>query len=200
MSVETPEQTTTAADAPTRPATEPRRRPRSVSFSLNAVIGVAAAVAAVAIMVTLGGLLWSARAELAAQRATADDQRRAEQIAADYAVGASTINYQDLNPWFAELKSNTAPALANKFDATAPALREILVPLKWTSNSTPITAKVMSEANGLYQVNVFVNVTSTSAQAPEGGQSTVTYTVSVDRGADWKITDVGGMNGALPIK
>lgn len=29
---------------------------------------------------------------------------------------------------------------------------------------------------------------------------TVTYDVTVDSGAGWKITDVGGMDGALPLR
>ncbi|WP_280493168.1 hypothetical protein [Nocardia asiatica] len=43
------------------------------------------------------------------------------------------------------------------------------------------------------------DVNSTDAQTPDGGQTTVTYNVTVG-GAGWKITDVGGMEGALPLK
>ncbi|WP_348537874.1 hypothetical protein [Nocardia brasiliensis] len=103
-----------------------------------------------------------------------------------------------MNSWVAKLKTNTTPQLANKFDATAPKLQDILVPLKWTSTSTPITAKVMNTDNGIYKVNVFLNVTSTSAQTPDGAQTTVTYTVNVDPNNGWKVADVGGVAGALP--
>lgn len=39
---------------------------------------------------------------------------------------------------------------------------------------------------------------STSAQTPQGARTTGTYTVDVDPGSGWKVTDVGGMAGALP--
>lgn len=57
-----------------------------------------------------------------------------------------------------------------------------------------------SESGGVYTVNVFLDVTSTSAQTPQGGQTTVTYTLTVDRNSDWTITEVGGLSGALPVK
>ncbi|QIS04348.1 hypothetical protein F5X71_20245 [Nocardia brasiliensis] len=160
----------------------------------------AATIALVAVAVTLAGLLFSARGELSDRAAIVAADKRAEQVASDYAVGAATVNFADFNTWVGKLKANTTPALAGKFEATAPKLQDILSPLKWTSTATPITAKVMSESGGVYKVNVFVNVTSTNAQQPEGTQTTVTYNVSVDRNADWKITDVGGMDGALPLK
>jgi len=42
--------------------------------------------------------------------------------------------------------------LGNKFDATAPKLQELLVPLKWTSTGTPIGATIAWEAGGIYKV------------------------------------------------
>ncbi|MFQ6324833.1 hypothetical protein ACLMAL_01695 [Nocardia sp. CWNU-33] len=128
----------------------------------------------------------------------AADDRKAEQVATEYSVGAATVNYQDINAWVAKLKANTAPQPANKFEATGPELEQILVPLKWTSTATPITAKVMSEQDGIVKVNVFVNVSSTNAQSPEGAQTSVTYNVTLDKNSGWKITDVGGVGGALP--
>ena len=74
------------------------------------------------------------------------------------------------------------------------------MPLKWTSTGAAIDATVASEAGGIYKVNVFLNVTSTSAQTPQGAQTTVTYNVTIDSNANWQITDVGGMDGALPVK
>ncbi|WP_434158963.1 hypothetical protein C5142_23185 [Rhodococcus sp. BGS-1C] len=41
-------------------------------------------------------------------------------------------------------------------------------------------------------------VTSTSAQTPQGTATTVTYALTIDKNNDWKITDVGGLEGALP--
>ncbi|QLY34502.1 hypothetical protein H0264_19015 [Nocardia huaxiensis] len=159
------------------------------------------ALAAVTVIaIVLGVLLLNARGEISDRDALAADHLHAEQVASDYAVGAATVNYADFASWVGRLKANTAPALANKFDSTASSLQQILDPLKWSSTASPISAKVVSETDGVYKVNVFVNVTSTNAQNPEGGQTTVTYSVTVDRNADWKITDVGGMDGALPLK
>lgn len=66
----------------------------------------------------------------ATRNAAADDTRHAEQIATDHAVGAATIRFDEFDAWIGRLKVNTAPALANKFDATAPKLQEILTPLQ----------------------------------------------------------------------
>ncbi|WP_051183361.1 hypothetical protein [Nocardia vinacea] len=172
----------------------------TVSIRLSAIALGAAIIALVAATGVFAALWLSARGQLSDRDATAAADRRAEQVATDYAVGASTINFQDYNAWIAKLKANTSPQLANKFDATAPKLQEILVPLKWSSTATPVSAVVTSETGGVYKVNVFLNVNSTNAQTPDGGQTTVTYNVTVDSGAGWKITDVGGMDGALPLK
>ncbi|WP_232329565.1 hypothetical protein [Nocardia violaceofusca] len=172
----------------------------TVSIRLSAIALGAAIIALVAATGVFAALWLSARGQLSDRDATAAADRRAEQVATDYAVGASTINFQDYNAWIAKLKANTSPQLANKFDATAPKLQEILVPLKWSSTAKPVSAVVTSEIGGVYKVNVFLNVNSTNAQTPDGGQTTVTYNVTVDSGAGWKITDVGGMDGALPLK
>ncbi|WP_433623550.1 hypothetical protein [Nocardia sp. CA-120079] len=172
----------------------------TVSIRLSAIALGAAIIALVAATGVFAALWLSARGQLSDRDAAVAADHRAEQVATDYAVGASTINFQDYNAWVAKLKANTSPQLANKFDATAPKLQEILVPLKWSSTATPVSAVVISETGGVYKVNVFLNVHSTNAQTPDGGQTTVTYNVTVDSGAGWKITDVGGMDGALPLK
>ncbi|MET8428939.1 hypothetical protein [Nocardia sp. NPDC004860] len=59
---------------------------------------------------------------------------------------------------------------------------------------------MISESGGIYKVNAYLTVTSTSAQTPEGAQTTVTYSLTVDRNSGWKITDVGGLQNALPSK
>ncbi|MFI6213424.1 hypothetical protein ACIBCD_15660 [Nocardia brasiliensis] len=186
----------TEAEAPASGTTTTR----SVSISVPTMIWTVVTASLTVLALVLGGFLISARADLGARDSAAADDKHAEQIATDYAVGAATVNFADFNSWVGKLKANTTPALATKFETTAPKLQEILTPLKWTSTATPVTAKVISESAGVYKVNVFVNVTSTNAQDPSGAQTTVTYNVSVDRNADWKITDVGGMDGALPVK
>ncbi|MFB7719123.1 hypothetical protein [Nocardia sp. NPDC056100] len=174
----------------------------SVTLSLPVSTLIAGAVAVVLLLIsgTVGVLLWQSRGELADRTAAAADDRHAEQVATDYAVGAATINYKDFNSWVAKLKTNTVPQLANTFDATAPKLQELMVPLQWTSTASPIAAKAESVSGSSYKVDVFVNVTSTNAQNPQGVQTTVTYNITVDKNADWKITDVGGTAAALPLK
>ncbi|MFX0573925.1 hypothetical protein [Nocardia nepalensis] len=176
------------------------RQSGTVSIRVSTVVSGAVIAALVIAVGVLAGLLWSARGDLADQKDQTAADKKAEQVATEYAVGAATVNYQDIPSWVAKLKANTVPQLANKFDATAPKLEQILVPLKWTSTATPITAKVMSDQGGIYKVDVFVNVSSTNAQSPEGAQTTVTYNVTLDKNTDWKITDVGGVDGALPLK
>ncbi|MGY0498405.1 hypothetical protein ACWZHB_07915 [Nocardia sp. FBN12] len=182
------------------PAAVVPRPEHVISVNVSTAVRLATVVALIAAVLTAGGLWLSARGELTRLRASAADEQRFEQIATEYALGASNINYQDVNAWVAKLKANTTPQLTAKFDATAPKLQEILVPLKWTSTAAPIAAEVMSTTNGIDKVNVFLTVNSTSAQTPEGSQMTITYSVTVDRNNDWKITDVGGLDSALPSK
>ncbi|MEV6558198.1 hypothetical protein AB0M22_20960 [Nocardia sp. NPDC051756] len=176
------------------------KQDKTVSIRTSTAIVGAVITALTVTAVILGGLLWSSTNERTARDARAADDTRARQVAIDYAVGASNINYQDVSPWLTKLKANTSPQLGTKFDATAPKLQELLVPLKWTSNGTPIDATVASEAAGIYKVNVFLTVTSTSAQTPQSAQTTVVYNVTVDKNSQWHVTDVGGMDGALPTR
>ncbi|MGW0179845.1 hypothetical protein [Nocardia sp. NPDC003345] len=175
-------------------------RAGTVSIRVSTLVRGALVLGLAALAVVFAVLYFTARGDLADRDQQAADDRQAEQVATDYAVGAATVNFRDLDAWIAGLKKNTTPQLGGKFDETAPELEQILVPLQWTSTAQPIAAKVMSEQDGVYQVNVFVDVTSTNAQNPDGAQTTVTYTVSVDENAGWQITDVGGVDGALPIK
>ncbi|WP_245669277.1 hypothetical protein [Nocardia speluncae] len=174
-------------------------RPGTVSIRVSSLArGALIAVLAV-VAIVFAVLYFTARGDLAERDERAADDRRAEQLATEYAVGAATVSFRDLDAWVAALKQNTTPQLAGKFDETAPKLEQILVPLQWTSTATPITAKVMSEQGGVFKVNVFVNVTSTNAQSPDGTRTTVTYTVTLDENAGWQVTDVGGVDGALPM-
>ncbi|WP_185757283.1 hypothetical protein [Nocardia bhagyanarayanae] len=88
--------------------------------------------------------------------------------------------------------------MRSRIGAVSPGV--VLLPLQWTSKATPSAAVVTSEGGGIYKVSAFLNVTTTSAQTPQGGQSTVTYALTIDKNAGWKITDVGGMDNALPVK
>ncbi|WP_225732379.1 MULTISPECIES: hypothetical protein [unclassified Nocardia] len=201
MDTETePDRHDDSATTPAKPAPAKTRHTATISIPV-ATLGWGAGFALLVIAVcVLTGFLWAARTELADHAADATADRHAEQAATTYAVGASTIDYQDLNAWLSRLQAGTTPQLAQKFASTAPKLHDILVPLKWTSTATPVTAKVISRTNAIYQVDVFIDVSSTNAQNPDGGRTTVTYNVTIDKNSDWKITDVGGPDGPLPIK
>ncbi|MFE1594415.1 hypothetical protein [Nocardia sp. NPDC058705] len=192
---ESNEGATDLTKTPAEPATKGTVAVRVSSLVGGAVIAVLAIVA-----VVLGVLLGSARSEISDMNDQAADNAKAEQIAVDYAVGSASLNYQDVDAWVAKLKAGTSPELSAKFDATGAKLEQIIVPLKWTSTATPITAKVLSREDGVYKVAAFVDVSTTNAQNPDGLRNTVTYNITVDSGKDWKITDVGSADGALPLK
>lgn len=173
---------------------------RAISLPVSTLLWSAAVATLAIVAVVLGGLFITARGEVS-DRAAADAARqRAEQVATDYSVGAATINPGDMAGWVRNLTAGTTPVLAGKFQATAPALEELLGQLKWSSRATPVAAKVTGENDGVYTVSVFLTVSSTTAQTPQGAQSTVTYTVTVDENSDWKVTDVGGTLADLPMR
>lgn len=176
------------------------RQPRTVSFRLSTVLVVVTIAVLAAAAVTFASLYLSARSTIAERDARVADNRHAEQIATDYGVGASTIDYRDVAAWFGRLRSGTSPQLAAKFEATAPQLEQILLPLQWISTATPLSATVTSESGGIYKVNAYFTVVSTSAQTPGGSATTVTYSLTIDRNAGWQITEVGGLQNTLPAK
>ncbi|MDO3650685.1 hypothetical protein [Nocardia mangyaensis] len=194
MSLATEKSTTDATGEQEAP------QPRSISFTVGAIVRAAVASVLITALIAVTWLLMVARSDLSDRDAAADADRRAEQIATDYAVGSATVDSGDINAWVARLKANTSSVLAAKFEATAPKLEEILVPLQWKSTATPITAKVASEAGGVYKVLVFVDVNSTNSQDPTGARTTATYSVTVDSNDSWHVTDVGGSGAALPLK
>ncbi|MBB5918255.1 Mce-associated membrane protein [Nocardia transvalensis] len=191
----------TAAETADEPAA-PARGGTSItmSFRLSTVLTALALAALLVVAVVFGCLYWSARSTLADRDAAQADDTHAETIASNYGVGASTIDFHDVKGWIGRLKEGTSPQLAAKFDATAPQLEQILLPLQWTSKATPLSAAVTSESGGIYKVNAYLDVNSTSAQTPDGARTTVTYSLTIDRNSGWKITDVGGLQNALPTK
>ncbi|WKG10165.1 hypothetical protein QX204_01265 [Nocardia sp. PE-7] len=186
-----------ATDLTKTPATPTKG---TVAVRVSSLVGGAVIAVLAIIALVLGVLLGSARSEISDMKDQAADNAKAEQIALDYSVGSATLNYQDVDAWVAELKAGTSPELSNKFDATGDKLEQIIIPLKWTSTAAPITAKVLSQEGEVYKVAAFVDVSTTNAQNPDGLRNTVTYNITVDAGKDWKITDVGSADGALPIK
>jgi Mce-associated membrane protein len=195
MTTATDEKTGTAGQPPAPP-----RAPLTISIRVPSVLrGLVIAVLLIATVV-FAWLYWSARGTLHDRDRAAADDKHAEDIATTYALGASTIDFHDTSGWLARLKAGTSPQLAAKFDATAPQLEQILLPLQWTSKATPLSAAVTSESGGIYKVNAYLDVASTSAQNPDGARTTVTYSLTIDRSANWAVTDVGGLQNALPTK
>ncbi|MFD3428111.1 hypothetical protein ACFWVM_27150 [Nocardia fluminea] len=186
-----------ATDLTKTPATPDKG---TVAVRVSSLVGGAVIAVLAILALVLGVLLGSARSEISDMKDQAAGNAKAEQIALDYSVGSATLNYQDVNAWVAKLKAGTAPELSKKFDATGAKLEQIIIPLKWTSTATPITAKVLSQEGEVYKVAAFVDVSTTNAQNPDGLRNTVTYNITVDAAQDWKITDVGSTDGALPTK
>jgi Mce-associated membrane protein len=144
-----------------------------------------------------GWLYFGARSELSAQDRSASDRSHAEDIAADYAVNAAEMDYQNFNAWKVKLVNGTTPELKDKLTKAADSMQQILAPLQWNSTARPLAAKVRSEAGGIYVVDAFVSVLTKTMQAPDGLQSTATYSVTLDSKNNWQITDVGGIDAVL---
>lgn len=170
---------------------------RSLIFS---VLLVAAAV-------TIGVLAWSlhssqrseqqARAALTSAQEATSARQRAEQIALDYSRGAAEMDFKDIPGWTKRLTTNTSPELTKKLKDAAASMEQIVVPLQWVSTPTPITSAMRSERDGIYVVNSFLSVMTKNVQAPNGVQSTATYTVTINAKDNWVITDVGGVDSAM---
>ena len=188
---------TTASTKREASAAASASQPRQIAISVRS-LAVGAALIALAAATIVFALLWmGARSDVSDRDAKASNEKRAEQISLDYAVGAATTDYQKLDEWFATLKKGTTSELAAKFDATSGSLKQILAPLGWKSTAQPITSVTKSENDGVYKVDAFVNVSSTSSQAPNGATTTVTYSITIDSKHDWQITDVGGLQSIV---
>jgi Mce-associated membrane protein len=135
--------------------------------------------------------------KLDAQAHAASNRDKAEDIAADYAVNAAAMDYQDFNAWKVKLVKGTSPELKDKLSKAAGSMEQVLAPLQWKSTAKPLATKVRSDAGGIYVVDSFVSVLTKTMQAPDGLQSTATYSVTIDSNNNWQISDVGGIDSAL---
>ncbi|WP_133259058.1 hypothetical protein [Mycolicibacterium sp. GF69] len=170
---------------------------RQVSISVRTLLFGALVLA---LAVGLGVFAWlyvDARGELDAQARQAADNQRAEQIAMDYAVAAAQMDFRDLEAWKERLVAGTSPELTKKLGDAADSMEQILTPLQWESTAKPLAAVVRSSVGGAYVVDAFVSVLTKTTQAPEGLQSTATYSVTIDSNQDWLITDVGGIDAVV---
>jgi Mce-associated membrane protein len=207
----TDESVRSAAGTPPRDASEPaektplRERKR---FAFRWTMPVASALLGASLAGNvIAGWQWhseskaahDAHADLSASREAADARKHAEQVSIDYAKGAAEMDYRDLPAWSNRLTANTTPALRKKLTEAATSMEQIIVPLQWVSTPTPIAAAVRSEHDGVFVVNCFVSVVTKNIQAPNGIQSTATYTVTLNKNDNWVITDVGGVDSATKL-
>jgi Mce-associated membrane protein len=181
-------------------STESAQTRLRVSVSLRTLLFAALVVALLGAIGTPTWLYLGAKAKLDDETRQASNNAHAERIALDYAVDAAKINFQDLNNWSIRLVKGTTPELKEKLNSAAKSMEQILEPLQWNSTAVPIVAKVRSDANGIYVVDTFVGVETKTVQAPDGLQSTATYSVTIDSAHDWQISDVGGIGSVVGRK
>ncbi|RDH09676.1 hypothetical protein [Tsukamurella pulmonis] len=212
---------TTSRPAPAQPAAKPKPTAKPVKAAKVAeekppsgivvtplMLGLSAVVVLLAVAATAFGFLWQsassdrdeARDQLAAVTQTQETNARAEDIAKKYAIGAATIDYQNLGTWRTALTAGTTDELANELREASTQFEQIVVPLQWQSTATPLATVVTGDKDGLITLNVFLNMITKTTQRPEGIPSTATYTLTIDSKQDWKISDVSGMDAALKGK
>lgn len=169
---------------------------RRISLSVRSLVVASLFLVLLAAAGTSTWLYFGERSEVQSQQRQAADDGRVEQIALDYAVNAATMDFHDLNAWKSNLVEGTTPAMNEKLSKAATQMEQLLVPLEWTSTAKPLVAKVRSNTNGIYVVDTFVSVMTTTTQAPDNLQSTATYSITIDSNDNWQISDVGGI-GAI---
>jgi Mce-associated membrane protein len=184
--------------SPDTETTSARERRQPASIRVRSVVVGAIVVVLIGAVAVLGWLYYGAKAELDANAAQAANDRHAEEVALDYAVNAAAMDFKDLAAWKVRLVEGTSPELTEKLSKAADSMEQILVPLQWNSTAKPLVAKVRSHEGGIYVVDAFVSVLTKTVQAPEGLQSTATYSITLDGNNNWQITDVGGIDAVMP--
>lgn len=179
------------------PAATSAKAPRRVSLSLRTVLVAVLIVLLAAAAGVFGWLYWGDQDKLNTLAQEASSRTHAEDIASDYAVNAADMDYQDFTTWKTKLVNGTSPELKDKLTKAADSMEQVLAPLQWQSTAKPLATKVRSEAGGIYTVDSFVSVFTKTMQAPDGLQSTATYSITIDSNNNWQITDVGGIDSAL---
>lgn len=205
-SAEVAEQTADTGDTVgSKPLDEKRTQRKSIKAATSRQVSISVRTLLLALLITalvaaVGVMTWlylRANAKLDDLARQAADNSHAERIALDYAVDAAKINAQDLGEWKKNLVKGTTPELKEKLSSAATSMEQILMPLQWNSTATPLAAKVRSNANGIYVVDTFVGVETKTIQAPDGLQSTATYSITIDSNHDWQISDVGGIGSVV---
>ncbi|WP_246007910.1 hypothetical protein [Gordonia oryzae] len=185
-------------------ADQPRSRRALLTARLRSRPLVAAMIVAVILVLAVmtGVFGWQVHQrgdELGALRAQSADEAHARQLASDYAVAAARIDYRNFDPWFAALRSHVNQPLAQQFQTSEPALRDLLGQLQWVSTGTLVGSDIATHNDGTYHVQVFLDVTTSNVQSPDGVKTTALYPITVD-GKNWQIIDISGGISPLPGK
>lgn len=188
---------------PTVTATEPgRTKPRSAIRrgtrrpSPTALAAVVAGIAAVGFAV-----LWAtddSADRLAALRSQQQTTAKAEDVASQYALNVSKVDYNNIAAWRTALESGVTEQLKSKMDAAVNIVGPLLTEMQYTSTAKPLAATVSQHNGDQYVVQVFIDMNSRSRQTPTGINATASYTITLDRASNWTITDVGGIGAGLP--
>lgn len=136
--------------------------------------------------------------QLARLQGRLDTEAAAEEVASEYAMAVSAVDYEDLDGWRDALSEGVSDQLAPKLEAAVDVVGPWLTRMEYTSTARLLAAEVSETDGDTFVVQVFVDRTSRSKQTPEGVAATATYTVTMDRASDWTITDVGGVGAGLP--
>ncbi|WP_174189518.1 hypothetical protein [Nocardia barduliensis] len=174
------------------------RAPAGMTRSTAAALAVAAVAVVTAVAFAVGLLGDSSADELAALRAQLDADAAAEQAASTYALNVSQVRAGDIEGWRKALQTDVSQQLAPKLSAAVDVVGPWLNQMEYTATAKLLAAKVARREGDLYVVQVFVDMNSRSRQTPEGVTATAAYTVTLNRAADWIITDVGGVTPDLP--
>ncbi|ADG77718.1 Mce-associated membrane protein OS=Tsukamurella paurometabola (strain ATCC 8368 / DSM / CCUG 35730 / CIP 100753 / JCM 10117 / KCTC 9821 / NBRC 16120 / NCIMB 702349 / NCTC 13040) OX=521096 GN=Tpau_1086 PE=4 SV=1 [Tsukamurella paurometabola] len=180
--------TTTDGDHADRaPSQTPRSQPSVTTTVTVTVLVMALLAAAVAF-----GLLWnSQREELDRRNAANADRMHAEKVAADYAVATSTFDYRDLGPWRVALTTGVSPELKAKLEASVGAISQLMQPLQWVSKGTLLDSVTRSQAGEVYVVAVYISTQTSTVQSPNQEPKPASFTITLDKGKDWQLTEVG---------
>ncbi|WP_186290563.1 proline-rich domain-containing protein [Gordonia zhaorongruii] len=168
---------------------DPRRHP--------VVCGLAFVCVAALIAMTVLAVLFTNRSDdLASMQQLDRDKAAAEKVAGEYAVGAATFKSDDLPAWSAALKKGTADELNSRFDTAVQTLTPLIQEVQWSQTAELISANTVDvRADRQFVVQVFVSTAMKSTQNPDGLNTVTPYTVTLDRDANWRITDVAGIGG-----
>lgn len=180
------------AAAASDPAVKPRDRRTLALAATTAVSLVVAATFAI---------LWAtddAERQLETLRADLATDTAAEDAASRYALSVSQVQPGDIEGWRRSLQTEVSEQLAPKLSAAVDVVGPWLTQMEYTSTAKVLAAQVSKREGDLYTVQVFVDMNSRSRQTPEGVAATAAYTVTLDRAANWTITDVGGVTPELP--